>query len=76
MVMKMNDFLDKLSKRTKYSEEQCSTIQKILEKHKIVGRKNKDRIISNFIQILQIDNIKANELYNICMEIKLKEILS
>ncbi len=75
MVMKMNNnILDKLKEKTSYSKEQCNILKNILEKHKIVGRKNKDKIIQDFMQELQIDRNEADELYNNCMEIRLKEI--
>lgn len=74
MVMKMSS-LDKLKEVTNYSEEECVIIKNILENHRIIGRKNKEKIITDFIQELRIDEKKADELYNICMELKLKEIL-
>lgn len=77
MVMKMNkkDFINKLKELTNYSEENCILINEIIESHFIIGRNNKIKIMNDFIEKLKIPEEKADELYNICMQIILKNIL-
>lgn len=77
MVMKMNkkDFINKLKELTNYSEENCILINEIIESHFIIGRNNKIKIMNDFIEKLKISEEKADELYNICMQIILKNML-
>ena len=51
MVMKMNkrDFINKLSIELSYSKDKCSIINEILENNFFISKKNKDKIIEEFI---------------------------
>lgn len=76
MVMRMNkqNFIIELQKQTNYTEEQCNIIENVLKKHKIIGRKNKEIIKEDLVQKLEITDEQADKLYNIYMELKMKEI--
>lgn len=78
MVMRMNkqDFIIELQKQMNYTEEQCKIIENVLKKHKIIGRKNKEKIKDDLVQELEVTNEQADKLYNICMELRMKEIFS
>lgn len=62
-----------LQEKRKERSEYYSIICDILEKNSIIGRKNKEKIINDFIESLSISYQEANALYNDCMEILIKE---
>lgn len=75
MAMKMNnDFIDKLIEKTNKSKEECIIISKVLQEHFIVGRNNKEKIKRDFMEKLSITSDQADEIYNICAELWLKNI--
>lgn len=76
MVKKMNKkkYIEVLKEKTKLSEDKCIIINDILESHFIVGRKNKQKIIDDLKEKLNIDEINAEEIYNVCMEIILSSV--
>lgn len=61
-----------LQEKRKNSIEEYSIICDVLENHSIIGRRNKERIINDFIENLSISYEEANFLYNDCMEILIK----
>lgn len=69
MEVKMNKeiFINELQSRIKLSKEECISINEILEKYFILG--NKDKIINNLKENLNIDKTRAEDIYNISMEI-------
>lgn len=67
--MNKNDFIKELSNKTGLDEEKCKSINGILENTFIIGRKNKDTIISEIVSKLGIDQGKADEIYNQAMQI-------
>lgn len=71
MVMTMNKDILKieLSSRTNYSESEIEIIDEIIGEHFIVGRKNKEKMIVDFKEKLNLDDKTADELYNTCMSI-------
>lgn len=71
MVMPMirNDFVNKLKEKTTLKEQECIIITDIIKSNKIIGRKNKEKIINDIIEKLSFDRSMANDIYNICMEI-------
>lgn len=77
MGMKMNKekFISKLTEKTNKSIDECNIIYDSLNKNGIVGRKNKEKIKEDFIKELNISESEANNLYNICMEIIMKNFL-
>lgn len=70
-VSKMNKkgFIEKLKDQTRLNDQECIIINDILESHFIIGKKNKIRIISDLKEKLDINEVKANNIYNICMNI-------
>lgn len=77
MGMKMNkeNFVNNLLEITHRNIDECNIIYDILNKNGIVGRKNKEKIKEDFIKELNISESEANNLYNICMEIIMKNFL-
>lgn len=70
----MNNIKHKLKERTNYSDLECSIIDDVLNKHFIIGRNNKKKIINDFMEQLHIDEKDSDELYNICCDIIVKGI--
>lgn len=67
--MNKKDFIEKLMKQTGYDEEKCSIVNDILESHFLIGKNQKEKIITDFIEKLSIDREESNELYNNCVSI-------
>ncbi len=76
MVMKMNKngFISELSKQLSYSKEKCIKINNILENNFFISKKNKDKIIDEFMQILNISNEDAIKIYDKAVKIIKDEV--
>ncbi len=66
MVMRMNktEFINSLEKELSYSREQCLIINEILEHHFFFNQKEKDKIMGELIQRLQIESKEASNVYD------------
>lgn len=62
-------FLKEFIEKTNVNDEDASKVCDILERHFIIGKKNKDKITTDLINELQIDVEKADEYYEISMSI-------
>lgn len=71
MVKKMNKtyFLEQLKEETKLSEKDVLALSSILDDHFVFGKKNKDKIVSDIKEKLEVSNERAEEIYNITMSI-------
>lgn len=71
MVMKMNKkkFIELLQDRTKLSNKECETINNILESNFIFSKKNKEKIVNDLQNELNIEKEKAENIYDISMHI-------
>lgn len=76
MVMKMNkrDFINELSTTLSYSEDKCIIINDILENNFFISKKNKDKIIEEFIKNLNVNNEEAINIYDVAVRIVKGEI--
>lgn len=74
--MKMNkkEFIKALQTKTNYDEEKCILINNIIEKHFLIGKKNKEKIVNEIKEKLNISSNEVDEIYNISMEIITKEL--
>ena len=59
------EFINTIQNKTKLSKEKCLIINDILENNFLLGNKNKQNIINELI----INEEKAEEIYNISMNI-------
>ena len=75
MVMKMNKikFIKKLQEETNYSEDKCVLINNVLESNSIIGKKNKEKIISDLIS-KEFTEDDAENVYDIAVNIIIYEI--
>lgn len=67
--MNKTNFIEKLSKETKYDIEKCKLINEVIESHFIIGKNNKEKILNDFINKLNIDKEESESIYNKCIEI-------
>ena len=72
--MKMNkeEIINVLLEKTHRSIDECNTIYDILNNNGVVGRKNKEKIKADIMENLNVSEREANEIYNICMGIVVK----
>lgn len=68
----MNNIKEKLKELTKRNDEEVSIIDEILNNHFIIGKNNKEKIIADFKEKLNISDAEADNLYNQCSEIIVK----
>ncbi len=71
MVMKMNKhkFIEELSKQTNLDINTCTIINSIFEDNFFISKSSKGKIIEKLISTLNIDEDKANEIYDIAKKI-------
>lgn len=76
MVMKMNkkEFVKELSNKLFYTEDKCIIINEILESNFFISKKNKSKIIEEFIQRLDVKQEEAMKIYDIAVKIINDEI--
>ncbi len=72
--MNKNGFIIELSKQLSYSKEKCIMINDILESNFFLSKKNKDKIIEELMQILNISNEEAIKIYDISVKIVKDEV--
>ena len=67
--MNKTKFIEKLNSETGYSIEKCKIINDVIESHLIVGKDNKEKILNDFMEKLNIDKDNANDLYIKCINV-------
>ena len=70
----MNNIKDKLKELTKRNDEEIAIIDEILNNYFVIGRHNKEKIIADFKEKLNLNDEEADNLYNQCSEIIVKGI--
>ena len=72
--MNKTKFVEELVKKTGFDKDKCEKINNVLENNFIIGRNNKEKIKTGFIEKLSFDEKEADELYNTSMEIIAKAL--
>lgn len=72
--MNKKEFIDILKNNTNLTENESIIVNDILENHFLLGKNNKEKIINDLMNKLNINNIKANEIYNTSMSIISNEL--
>ena len=67
--MNKEEFINLLSDKTGYSNDKCIIINSVLEDNFLIGRKNKNKIVNQLRDRLGLDDVKANEIYEISMDL-------
>lgn len=70
----MNDIKEKIKELTNRSDEEVNIIDEVLNNHFIIGRNNKDKIVRDFKEKLNLTDEEADNLYNQCSEVIVKGI--
>ena len=67
MEKKMNkkEIASLLKEKINYKDDDCLTIINILEDNFLFLKKNKDKVIKDFIEILNIDELEAARIFDI-----------
>lgn len=76
MVIKMNKklFIEELSKELKYPLEKCIIINNILENNFVISKSNKDKIIDELMNKLNIDYNEGSNIYEKAITIIKNEV--
>ena len=64
-----SEFLNLIQSKTRLSKDECLIVNDILERNFLIGNKNKQNIINELIDKLSVNEEKAEEIYNISMNI-------
>lgn len=72
--MNKKGFINTLQKELNYNEDKCIIINDILENTFLLGKKNKDIMVSEFISKLSVSEDEANRIYEVVMNILSSEI--
>ncbi len=74
--MKMNKtgFINEISKQLSYSKEKCIMINDILENNFFISKRNKDKIVDEFMQKLKASSEEAIKIYDTAVKIIKDEV--
>ena len=67
--MNKKEVIKKLGEVTNLSEEKCIIINDILEEHFIIGKNNKEKIISDISEKLETTKEESENIYELAMSI-------
>ena len=67
--MNKKEVIKKLGEVTNLSEEKCTIINDILEEHFIIGKNNKEKIISDISEKLETTREESENIYELAMSI-------
>lgn len=67
--MNKKEVIKKLGEVTNLSEEKCIIINDILEEHFIIGKNNKEKIISDISEKLEKTREESENIYELAMTI-------
>lgn len=67
--MNKEKFIEELSKVTKVDKNKCIIINNILERHFIIRKKNKEKIINDIINELNFSEDESESIYESAMSI-------
>lgn len=76
MVKKMNKsgFIEELEEKTNLPKDSCILITEVLENHFFLGEKQKELVINELKEKLQVDESEAVKLYEIAKNILKSEL--
>lgn len=72
--MNKEKFIKELEKVTGLDNGKCTIINSILESHFIIGKKNKEKMVSDIIEQLEMTKEEAEKIYESVMSILGDEI--
>lgn len=74
--MKMNKekFIEELEKKTGFSKEKCEKVNEILEENFLIGKENKNKMVSQIMSEFGCNETEANSLYETVASIFFGEV--
>lgn len=73
-MMKKSEFIKKLQNESSFSKERCILINDVLEKYFLIGKNNKNKVITELCEKLSIEENDAEKIYNISNSIIVNEV--
>lgn len=67
--MNKSELIKELSSRIGYNIEDTNKINNIFDDNFIIGKKNKEKIISKLMEVISIDEKEANRIYEAFAEL-------
>ncbi len=67
--MNKSGFIEELYEKSKYTVEECTIINDVLENHFIFRKKNKPVVVTEIAQRLSVEEVEADNIYELCMSI-------
>lgn len=67
--MNKTEFIAELQKRTNRTSEQCFAVNSVLESNFIFRKKNRPKIVAQLMTELSVDEVEANDVFDIAMDI-------
>lgn len=72
--MNKTGFIKELSEKLGYDEEKSTLINSVIEDHFIVGKNNKEKILTDLMEKVGVSQEDADKIYNTAMEIFAKSV--
>lgn len=72
--MNKEEFINELSNQTKLDKDKCILINNILEDTFLIGKNNKEKKITRFMDELNLSREEANNIYNTASNIMAKAL--
>lgn len=63
-MMNKTEFNNALKEKLNVDDAKMAIINNVLDDHFLIGKNNKNKIITDFMDKLNVDETKANEIYN------------
>lgn len=74
--MNKNDVINELVNKLGFDEEKCTLINKVVEENFIVGEKNKDAMVKQFIEKVGVSEEEAEKIYETVIGVVVKGFLN
>ena len=62
-------FEKELMNKVGISSKDAKLVNDVLEENSIIGKKSKENIINELVNLLEVDEDRANEIYNAAMDV-------
>ena len=70
--MNKSDVIKELANKLGYDEEKCTMINSVVEENFLIGEKNKDSMVKQFIEKIGVSEDEAEKIYETVMGVVVK----